>query len=137
MRRECMEQSRVADPFRRYAINRKRNTGMTSCASGALVVQDDTEQRVVYLEPAVVLDESQLLEFVHEKIDARARGADHLGQGFLRYLGHDPLGLFLLAVAGKQQQSSGQSFLAGIEKLVDQILFNPDVALQHVGNEPV
>src|ERR1700723_4195860 len=129
MRRECVDESRVADPFRRCSTDRQRNAGMKSRASGASVVQDDTEQRVVYLEPAVVLDESQFLEFVHEKIDTRTRRTDHLCQSFLGYFGNDPLGLLLLAVAGQQQEGAGQSFLAGVEKLVDQILSTPDVEL--------
>jgi hypothetical protein len=35
-----------------------------------LIVQDDTEERRIYVEPAVVLDEAQFSEFVHEKIYA-------------------------------------------------------------------
>ena len=32
--------------------------------------QDDTEKGRIYVEPAVVLDEAQFSEFVHEKINA-------------------------------------------------------------------
>jgi hypothetical protein len=42
-----------------------------------LVVQDDTEERRIYVESAVVLDETQFFEFVHEKINARPRGPNH------------------------------------------------------------
>ena len=35
-----------------------------------LIVQDDTEEGRFYVEPAVVLDEAQFSEFVHEKINA-------------------------------------------------------------------
>ena len=35
-----------------------------------LVVQDHTQQRVIHVKAAVIVDESQLLEFVHEKVDA-------------------------------------------------------------------
>jgi hypothetical protein len=38
-------------------------------------VQDDTEQRLVNVNFAVVLDETQSSKFVHEKIDAGPRGA--------------------------------------------------------------
>jgi hypothetical protein len=65
-------------------------------------MKDNTKQGIVYLKPAVVSDESQLFKFLHEKIDARARGADHLRECFLGYFGKDPLGLVFLAVAGKQ-----------------------------------
>ncbi len=34
------------------------------------LVQHDTEKRTVNLQPAAVLDESQLSELVHEKVDA-------------------------------------------------------------------
>jgi hypothetical protein len=37
---------------------------------------------------AVVLDEAQFPEFVHEKIDPRSRCANHLCQRLLRYLGN-------------------------------------------------
>jgi hypothetical protein len=43
---------------------------------GGLFVQDDGEQRVVDLEPLLVVDESQALEFLHDEIDAPARRAD-------------------------------------------------------------
>jgi hypothetical protein len=39
---------------------------------------------VIHLETAVVLDEAELLEFVHEEVYARARCADHFRQRFLR-----------------------------------------------------
>src|ERR1700691_442909 len=102
MRCKCLETSGVADPFRRCSIDAKWFAGMMSRAGSLSVVQYDAEQRLIYLEPAVVLNESQFLEFVHEEIDARARGANHFGQGLLRYFGNDPLRLFLFAVAGKQ-----------------------------------
>ena len=33
-----------------------------------LIVQDNTEKRAIYLQPAVVVDETQFSEFVHEEI---------------------------------------------------------------------
>jgi len=42
-----------------------------------LVVQDNTQKRGVNVESAVVLDESQFSEFVHEEIHAGARCANH------------------------------------------------------------
>jgi hypothetical protein len=51
------------------------------------VVQHDTQERSVDLKTAVILDEAQFPELVHEKIDSRARCADHLRQRFLLYFG--------------------------------------------------
>jgi hypothetical protein len=59
--------------FRRGSMNKKgpgHLARVSSEASSSLVVQDNAQQRVVYVEPAIVIDESQLLEFVHKKIDA-------------------------------------------------------------------
>jgi hypothetical protein len=42
-----------------------------------------------------------------------------------------------VAVAGQQQQRPRQPLFAGIEQLIDEVRFDPDVALQHVGQEPV
>jgi len=58
------------------------------------------------VEPAIVIDESQLLKFIHEKVDAGPRGADHFRQRLLRHFGKDELRLFMIAVARQQQESS-------------------------------
>jgi hypothetical protein len=50
-------------------------------------MQDDTEEGIVDLNLAVVLDEAQFPEFVHERIDSGARCANHLRQRLLRYFG--------------------------------------------------
>jgi predicted PurR-regulated permease PerM len=42
------------------------------------ILQDDGQEGVVDLQAAVVFDESELPKLVHEEVDARARGADHL-----------------------------------------------------------
>jgi hypothetical protein len=48
-----------------------------------LFVKDNTQQRTIDLESAVVLDETHLLEFAHEKIHSRARCANHFRQRLL------------------------------------------------------
>ena len=39
------------------------------------------------MESAIVLNEAQLLEFIHEEIDSGARRPDHFRQYPLRYFG--------------------------------------------------
>jgi len=58
--------------------------------SGQSLVQDDAHQGTVDGDVAVVVDEPELLELVHEEVHARARRADHLGERFLRDLGQHP-----------------------------------------------
>ena len=45
--------------------------------------------------------------------------------------------LVLLAVARQQQQRPRQPLLARVEELIDQVLFDADVAREHVGDEAV
>ena len=40
-------------------------------------VQDNTQKGSVDLKPAIVVNEAQFLEFIHEKIAPRARCANH------------------------------------------------------------
>src|ERR1700720_2001628 len=49
-----------------------------------LLVQDNTQQRSIDLKSAVVFDESELPEFVHEEVNPWACCADHLRQRLLR-----------------------------------------------------
>src|SRR4029079_14456631 len=47
------------------------------------IAQYDAEERIVDFQAAVVLDEAEFSKLVHEKIHARSRRSDHLGQRFL------------------------------------------------------
>ena len=53
----------------------------------ALLVQDNIQKGSVDMEPAVISNEAQFLEFIHEKIDSGARCPDHFRQSLLRYFG--------------------------------------------------
>lgn len=64
------------------------------------IVQNHVEQRTMHFHGAVVLDESQLSEPVHEEVDARAGGTHHFRQGFLRDVGDDGLRLSFFAKTG-------------------------------------
>jgi hypothetical protein len=101
-------------------------------------VEDNGKERVVDVDlAAVVVDEAELAEFVHEEIYAGPRGAYHLGEGLLRNFGQRFLRIAGGTVTREEQQSAREAFLAGIEELVDQIFFDADVARQHVSDEPV
>jgi hypothetical protein len=103
----------------------------------SLLVQYNTQERSVDLKSAVVLDESELSKFVHEKIDPGTRCADHLRQRFLRHFGEYSVGLVFLTVTGQQQKSAREPLLARVEELIDQILLDSNVPCQHEFDEPV
>jgi hypothetical protein len=46
--------------------------------SWCLFVQDNTQEGTVDLKYAIVMNEPQFLEFIHEKIDPGTRCADYL-----------------------------------------------------------
>jgi hypothetical protein len=103
----------------------------TYCGYTRLVVQDHAEQATMDRQPAhgaVVFDKAKLPELVHEMTDPRPGGAHHLRQVFLIDSGKDRFGSTFLAKMSQQQENPGQALLAGVEKLVDQILFISDVA---------
>src|SRR5450631_4525501 len=86
---------------------------------------------------AVIADESQPSKTVHEETDARARGPDHLSQGFLADLGDKRFRLALIAIVRQQQQQPRQPPLAGIEQLLDEVGLDPygpvqDMVYEHL-----
>src|SRR3989442_14115782 len=87
------------------------------------------------VQPAVILDDPHLPELIHEKADSGASGADHLRQGFLADFGDNSLWFAFFAEMGQQQKHPRQPLLTRIEKLIYQILLNPDVAREHIGEE--
>ena len=93
---------------------------------GPLVVEDDIEEGTVHVQPTVVVHEAQFAELVHEETDARARGADHLGQHFLTDLRDHRFRLAFFPNVGQQQEQPRQPFLAGIEEVIHQILLDPN-----------
>ena len=92
-----------------------------------IVVQDHVQQGIVNLDFSVVFDKTQFAEFVHEKTHARSGRADHLRQRFLTKRSHDRLRPAFLAEICKEKEESGEALFAGIEQLIDQVLFNSAV----------
>ena len=89
------------------------------------------------LKSAIVMNEAQFPEFVHENTHVGARCANHFRQHFLRYFENHLLRLRFLTVASEQQKSAGQPFLGGVKKLIDQILLDSDVPRKHIRHEAV
>ena len=83
----------------------------------------------------VVIDETQASKLVHERTDARASRANHLGEHLLADLGDNGLRLCLFAEIRQQQQKPCQTLLAGVKELVDQVRFHAHVPRQKIGNE--
>src|SRR6185295_3660969 len=84
----------------------------------------------------VVMDEPESSELVHEEADARPRGSDHLREYLLTDLWKNGLRRVVFAEMCQQEEHTSQSFLAGVEEMVDQVLFNATVALEEVRHEP-
>jgi hypothetical protein len=102
-----------------------------------LVVQNNIQERLLDVNPAVVFDETQFPEFVHEEINPGPCCANHLRQRLLRYFGKFPLRLTLFSIVREQQKSPRQPFLARVKELIDQILLDSDTPRKHVLNEVI
>ena len=50
-----------------------------------LLVEHDVEQRTVNLQPAVIVNEAQLSESIHEEVNSCPSRTDHFRQSFLAY----------------------------------------------------
>jgi hypothetical protein len=92
-----------------------------------LIVENNVKKRTVDLKSAVVFGEPST--------DSRTPGTDHSRQHLLADLGHYGFRLALLPEIGQQQERSRGSFLAGVEKLIDQILFDSNAVREHVRKE--
>ena len=104
---------------------------------GGLVVEDDVEQGFVDADAAVVVDEAQFAEAVHEEADAGAGGADHFGEGFLGDSGDEGLLDAWLTEVGHEEEDSGEAFFAGVEELIDEISLGSHAAGEEEGEEEV
>src|ERR1700681_51751 len=99
-------------------------------------MQDHVQQGGVDLQvAAVVFDEAQLPKFVHENAHPRPSGADHLGERLLADFRYDRLWSSLLAKICHDEKQPRQTFLARIEKLIEQVLLNSGIPSQYIRQE--
>src|SRR5512147_3150490 len=96
-----------------HSYRRRTVQNGTACRSSLLddhaieprsVVNNDVQERGMNLQSAVVLDEAELAELVHEEVDARARRPDARREDILVDDRNDGFQLSLLAEVGEQQQ---------------------------------
>jgi hypothetical protein len=96
----------------------------------SLIAQDYTQKATVNCQRAAtgVIDKAQNSELVHEMTDPRAGGANHLRQLFLIDSGMDRFGSAFFPKMRQQEKNPVQALPAGVEKLVDEILFKASAA---------
>src|ERR1700722_5897998 len=73
---------------------------------GSLLVQDNSQEGRIDVNTAVVGNEAQSPEFVHEEINSGPGRPNDFRQSLLRYLGHHFLRLVLITIASEQQKST-------------------------------
>jgi hypothetical protein len=73
-----------------------------------LFVQANTQERIVDVDLAVILDEALYPEFIREDIDSGPRCANHLHQHLLRYFGKHPLRIALRLKARELKPAIGE-----------------------------
>lgn len=86
---------------------------------------------------AVVVDEAELTKSVHEEADAD-RVVPIISASVSWLIGgYDRLRLSLRAEIRKDQEQAGETFFVRVEKLVDEIRFDANIARQQVRGEPL
>jgi hypothetical protein len=89
----------------------------------------------VDLHGAVVVDEAQLPEFVHEEADAGPGRANDLRQRFLADLHGNRLRSAFFAEIGQEEQRPSETLFTRIEQLIDQVRLDAAVARQKMSRE--
>src|SRR4029453_4853263 len=120
---------------RHWARAARSASGYRLLAAEGLPGEEDVQGGALNLQAAVVVDEAELPELVHEATDSRPSGADHLRQHFLTDLRNHGLGLALLPEVGQQQEHPSQSLLARVEQLINQVFLESHIAGQQVLHE--
>jgi len=82
----------------------------------------------VNLQSPVGANETQFPEPIHNETDSRAGCSEHFGQCLLADFGSVGFGFALISMVCDQQKRAGQPLFAGVEKLIDQVRFNSNIA---------
>src|SRR4029077_3320910 len=114
-----------------FVIWRERSLN-ASAPKLRLVAQNHIQQGTMDLDAAVVIDQAQLSEFVHEEAHAGPGRSDHFRKRLLANLRYDRLRPAFLAEIRQKQKSPRQAFLARIEQFIDQVFLDTTVAGQEV-----
>ena len=77
-----------------------------------LVVNDDIQKRCMNLQFTIVLDQAELPELVHERVDPRTGRADSRRQRFLTDLWDDRFELPFLPEIGEEQEYPSEPLFA-------------------------
>src|SRR6476620_6257244 len=89
----------------------------------------------MYIDLAVVTDETFFAKLVHKEAYARPRCTYHFRQSRLAKRYRDTLRTLLFTKICKKQQQSRQSSLARIKQLINQIVFDPGIPCQEIGQK--
>jgi hypothetical protein len=90
-----------------------------------LIVQNDIKQRRMDSQFTVVIDEAKFPKFIHENTHAEACRAYDFRERCLADLRNYQVRGVFLAIMCHQKERPRQPFLAGIEQLVNQVVFDP------------
>jgi len=99
----------------------KRDGRFLRICFGQLIQEDHVQQRLMYLDTAVVAYKTELAKAIHEEADTGPSRSDHVGQRFLRNRRDESFRFAGLAEFSHQKQDAGQPFLAGVEELIDEV----------------
>ena len=84
---------------------------------------------------AVVIDEAQLPEAIHEETNPRSGGANHFGERFLAHFRDQRNWFCFLAEICQQQQKPSEAFFAGVKEMIDQVRFHANIPGKQVGEK--
>src|SRR5579859_1686676 len=118
----------------RQRVSKRQLSGMVFRQA---IVQDHVEQRFVYTDLPVVVDEAELAEAIHEKTHPGPGSADHIRQGLLRNLRKQSTWLTRLTEFRHEQEDSCQALFTRIEELINEIGLNAHASFQQEFHEEI